>query len=41
VPSFVGHDVASPIVKAGRRLDLHPEPSSVAALRAAAAGRVA
>jgi hydroxymethylglutaryl-CoA lyase len=41
VPALVGHDVASPIVKAGRRLDLHPEPASVAALRAAAAARVA
>jgi hydroxymethylglutaryl-CoA lyase len=26
LPALIGHDIPSQIVKAGRRLDLHPSP---------------
>ena len=40
LPALVGHDVPSQILKAGRRLDLHPKPSDVQALTQRAAARV-
>jgi hydroxymethylglutaryl-CoA lyase len=33
LPSLIGHDTPSQIVKAGRRLDLHPLPADFAAIR--------
>ncbi|HEX7933504.1 MAG TPA: hydroxymethylglutaryl-CoA lyase [Paraburkholderia sp.] len=33
LPSLIGHDTPSQIVKAGRRLDLHPLPANFAAIR--------
>lgn len=32
LPALIGHDVPSQVLKAGRRLDLHPVPSGVAAI---------
>jgi len=39
LPSLVGHDVPSQIVKAGRRLDLHPVPADFNAIRERALAR--
>jgi hydroxymethylglutaryl-CoA lyase len=39
LPALVGHDTPSPIVKAGRRLDLHPVPAGFDDVAARAAGR--
>ena len=39
LPALVGHDVPSQIVKAGRRLDLHPLPADFAAVRTRALAR--
>ena len=39
LPALVGHDVPSQIVKAGRRLDLHPVPADFDAIRARAQAR--
>ncbi len=39
LPTLVGHDVPSQIVKAGRRLDLHPVPADFNAIRARALAR--
>jgi hydroxymethylglutaryl-CoA lyase len=39
LPALVGHDVPSQIVKAGRRLDLHPVPADFEAIRARAHAR--
>ena len=39
LPALIGHDIPSQIVKAGRRLDLHPAPGDFAAVRARAAAR--
>jgi hydroxymethylglutaryl-CoA lyase len=36
---LVGHELSGQVVKAGRRLDLHPPPASLAALRERALGR--
>lgn len=33
LPALIGHDIPSQIVKAGRRLDLHPPPADFAAIR--------
>jgi hydroxymethylglutaryl-CoA lyase len=33
LPALVGHDIPSQIVSAGRRLDLHPTPADVQAIR--------
>jgi hydroxymethylglutaryl-CoA lyase len=33
LPALIGHDTPSQIVKAGRRLDLHPLPADFAAIR--------
>jgi len=33
LPALIGHDIPSPIVKAGRRLDLHPLPADFQAIR--------
>ena len=33
LPSLIGHDTPSQIVKAGRRIDLHPLPADFAAIR--------
>ena len=33
LPALVGHDIPSQIVKAGRRLDLHPVPADVDEVR--------
>ncbi|CAG9187634.1 hydroxymethylglutaryl-CoA lyase [Cupriavidus pinatubonensis] len=33
LPALIGHDIPSQIVKAGRRLDLHPLPTDFAAIR--------
>lgn len=39
LPALVGHDVPSQLVKAGRRLDLHPPPADLGAIRERAAER--
>lgn len=41
LPGLIGHDIPSQIVKAGRRLDLHPVPDDFAAIRERAIARVA
>ncbi len=41
LPALVGHEIPSQIVKAGRRLDLHPVPSDFAAIRERAIARAA
>jgi len=33
LPALIGHDIPSQIVKAGRRLDLHPRPAEFEAIR--------
>ncbi|MFK0376007.1 hydroxymethylglutaryl-CoA lyase [Pandoraea sp. NPDC090278] len=38
LPSLIGHDTPSQIVKAGRRLDLHPLPKDMDAIRERALG---
>ncbi|TFZ04314.1 hydroxymethylglutaryl-CoA lyase [Ramlibacter rhizophilus] len=39
LPGLIGHDIPSQIVKAGRRLDLHPRPGDFEEIRARALGR--
>jgi hydroxymethylglutaryl-CoA lyase len=39
LPALIGHDIPSQIVKAGRRLDLHPVPSDLEATRQRALSR--
>jgi hydroxymethylglutaryl-CoA lyase len=39
LPALVGHETPSPIVKAGRRLDLHPVPEWFEEVAARAAGK--
>jgi len=39
LPALIGHDIPSQIVKAGRRLDLHPLPADFAAIRERAHAR--
>jgi hydroxymethylglutaryl-CoA lyase len=39
LPALIGHDIPSQIVKAGRRLDLHPLPADFAAIRERALAR--
>jgi len=39
LPALIGHDIPSQIVKAGRRLDLHPVPGDFEAIRARALAR--
>ncbi|MEZ5726766.1 MAG: hydroxymethylglutaryl-CoA lyase [Burkholderiaceae bacterium] len=39
LPALIGHDIPSQIVKAGRRLDLHPVPADFEATRQRALGR--
>ena len=39
LPGLIGHDIPSQIVKAGRRLDLHPLPDDFAQIRARALAR--
>ncbi len=39
LPALVGHDVPSQLLKAGRRLDLHPPPADFAAVRERALAR--
>ena len=39
LPALIGHETASQIVKAGRRLDLHPSPKDLDAIRARAQAR--
>lgn len=39
LPALIGHDVPSQIVKAGRRLDLHPRPADFDQIRARALAR--
>ena len=39
LPSLLGHEVPSQIVKAGRRLDLHPVPADFEAIRQRALAR--
>ena len=39
LPALIGHDIPSQIVKAGRRLDLHPRPADFAEIEARAHGR--
>jgi hydroxymethylglutaryl-CoA lyase len=41
LPALIGHDIPSQIVKAGRRLDLHPVPADFAAVRERAMARAA
>lgn len=41
LPGLIGHDIPSQIVKAGRRLDLHPVPADFAAIRERAMARAA
>ena len=41
LPGLIGHDIPSQIVKAGRRLDLHPLPADFDAIRARALARAA
>jgi hydroxymethylglutaryl-CoA lyase len=38
LPALIGHDTPSQIVKAGRRLDLHPRPADFEAIRRRALG---
>lgn len=40
LPALIGHDIPSQIVKAGRRLDLHPLPADFETVRERALGRV-
>ncbi|BDI06575.1 hydroxymethylglutaryl-CoA lyase [Sphaerotilus microaerophilus] len=39
LPALIGHDIPSQLVKAGRRLDLHPRPADFEAIRGRALGR--
>ncbi len=39
LPALIGHDIPSQLVKAGRRLDLHPLPADFEQIRARAAAR--
>ncbi len=39
LPALIGHDITSQIVKAGRRLDLHPRPADFEAIRQRALAR--
>lgn len=39
LPALIGHDIPSQLVKAGRRLDLHPLPADFADIRARAEAR--
>ncbi|WP_280154134.1 hydroxymethylglutaryl-CoA lyase [Piscinibacter sp. XHJ-5] len=39
LPSLIGHDIPSQIVKAGRRLDLHPRPADFEQIRQRALAR--
>lgn len=39
LPALLGHDIPSQVVKAGRRLDLHPRPSDFDAVRERALAR--
>ncbi|MBC7484029.1 MAG: hydroxymethylglutaryl-CoA lyase [Rhizobacter sp.] len=39
LPALIGHDIPSQIVKAGRRLDLHPRPADFDQIRARALAR--
>jgi hydroxymethylglutaryl-CoA lyase len=39
LPSLLGHDIPSQIVKAGRRLDLHAAPADLPAIRERALNR--
>ena len=39
LPALIGHDIPSQIVKAGRRLDLHPRPADFEAIRQRALAR--
>ena len=39
LPALIGHDIPSQIVKAGRRLDLHPVPADFDAIRERALAR--
>ncbi len=41
LPALIGHDIPSQIVKAGRRLDLHPVPADFEAVRERALARAA
>lgn len=41
LPALIGHDIPSQIVKAGRRLDLHPLPDNFGAIRERALSRAA
>ena len=41
LPALVGHDIPGRIIKAGRRLDLHPVPANFAAIQARAHTRQA
>ncbi|MBS0450576.1 MAG: hydroxymethylglutaryl-CoA lyase [Proteobacteria bacterium] len=41
LPALIGHDIPSQIVKAGRRLDLHPLPENFDAIRERALARAA
>lgn len=41
LPALLGHDVPSQIIKAGRRLDLHPMPADFEVIRAQALARQA
>ena len=39
LPALIGHDIPSQIVKAGRRLDLHPRPTDFDEIRSRALAR--
>ncbi|UUX94718.1 hydroxymethylglutaryl-CoA lyase [Aquabacterium sp. J223] len=39
LPGLIGHDIPSQLVKAGRRLDLHPRPADFEAIKARAEAR--
>lgn len=39
LPALIGHDIPSQLVKAGRRLDLHPRPADFEQIRERAAAR--
>jgi len=39
LPALIGHDIPSQLVKAGRRLDLHPRPADFEAIRERALAR--
>ena len=40
LPALIGHDIPSQLVKAGRRMDLHPVPADFEQIRERALARL-